>query len=67
MIEFHVPDMSCGDCKATIEKALVSLDPQADVEVDLKLRRVRVRGTLPAEAMAGAMRAAGYEATWAAK
>lgn len=63
MIEFHVPDMSRGQGKAAIEKALVALDPRADVEVDLARNRVRVKSTESAEAMIAAMKAAGYKAT----
>lgn len=63
MKEFRVPDMTCGHCKAAIEKALVALDPSADVEVDLASHRVRVHSTESAEAMIRAMKAAGYEAT----
>lgn len=62
MTEFHVPDMSCGHCMAAIEKAVASVDPSADVDVDLAGRRVRVASAASSEAMLAAMKAAGYEA-----
>ena len=63
MKEFHVPEMSCGHCKATIEKALLAADPDAGVEVDLEARRVKVSGVGSTEEMLAAMKSAGYEAT----
>ena len=35
MLKWKVPDMSCGHCAATIEKAARSVDPAAEVDVDL--------------------------------
>ena len=33
-MKFHVPDMSCGHCVATIEKALKAEDPTATLRTD---------------------------------
>lgn len=63
MKEFHVPDMSCGHCKATIEKALLTVDPDAGVEVDLEARRVKIAGNRSTDELLAAMKSAGYEAT----
>lgn len=63
MKEFHVPDMSCGHCKATIEKALLTVDPDAGVEVDLEVRRVKIAGNRSTDELLAAMKSAGYEAT----
>lgn len=58
---FEVPDMSCGHCVASIQKALASADPQATVRVDLSLKRVEVDGTvLSSDALETALRQAGY-------
>ena len=62
MAEFHVPDMSCGHCKAAIEKALRSADPLAEIEVDLDRRRVRVAGRFSVEEALNIMNTAGYDA-----
>ncbi|MCQ0092986.1 heavy-metal-associated domain-containing protein [Roseovarius sp. M141] len=32
---FHIPDMSCGHCKATVEKAIHALDPDARIDIRL--------------------------------
>jgi len=63
MAEFNVPNMSCGHCKAAIEKALKDADPQADIEVDLDRRSVRVDGRFSAEDVSNIMKAAGYDAS----
>ena len=63
MTEFHVPEMSCGHCKAAIENAVASVDPNAEVEVDLDTRRVRVTTASATGALLDAMKTAGYDAT----
>ena len=62
MREFSVPEMSCGHCKAAIEKAVVGIDPDADVRVDLESRRVGITSAEPNDALIAAMKAAGYDA-----
>ena len=43
-----VPDMSCGHCKATIEKAVA--DAGGTAQVDLGSKQVTVDGLDPAQA-----------------
>jgi copper chaperone len=53
MTTFHIPDMSCGHCKATVEKAIHTLDPEARIEFDMETRRVvLVSRTEPANVQA---------------
>jgi copper chaperone len=61
MTTFRVSDMSCGHCVAVIENAIHEVDPRAQVACDLGLRQVRVEGARDAEAVASAIRSAGYE------
>ncbi len=61
MAKFKVEDMSCGHCTASIEKAIHAVDPGASVACDLGTKEVRVDGALDAEALAAAIRDAGYE------
>jgi len=61
MLTFTVPDMSCGHCASTIGKAARGAAPEAEVRVDLATKRVEVEGAADAEAVAAAIRAAGYE------
>lgn len=60
MIEFIVNDMTCGHCAGVITKAARSVEPAAQVEVDLGARRVRIDGREDAGAFADAIREAGY-------
>lgn len=63
MTELSVPDMSCGHCKAAVERALAAAAPGATVEVDLAARRVRVSPAADPGRLIEALRAAGYPAT----
>ena len=44
MLRYSVPDMTCGHCAQAIEKAVKSVDPQAEVAVDLTSKEVTVGG-----------------------
>lgn len=63
MITLSVPDMSCGHCKAGVERAVASVDPAARVAVDLPARRVMVDTAAPAAALVAALDKAGFPAT----
>lgn len=55
---FHVPDMTCGHCAATVRGALEKALPGVAVEIDVPAARVSVAGdAVKAEA---AIREAGY-------
>lgn len=55
-----VQKMTCGHCVRAVTSAVRSLDPQAQVDVDLTSGKVHVAGKLEAEAAAQAIRAEGY-------
>ena len=42
MLEYTLPDMTCGHCVATVQRTLLALDPAAKVDIDLPSHRVRV-------------------------
>lgn len=63
MPTFTVPEMSCGHCKASIEKGVRAADPDARVTVDLSSRTVSVESSLGTAALLSAIEAAGYAAT----
>ncbi len=63
MTKFNVPDMSCGHCKAAIEKAVTAADEGADLAFDLDARTVTVASTLDDAALAGILEKEGYPAT----
>ncbi|MFU1479520.1 heavy-metal-associated domain-containing protein [Roseovarius sp. C7] len=60
MFRFSVPNMSCGHCTASIQKAIMAADPDAKVSCDLTARIVDVDSTLDEAALAVAIRDAGY-------
>lgn len=59
----NVPDMSCGHCKAAVEKAIAGTDAAAAVVVDLPAHRVEVTTAAAPAAILAALDAAGYPAT----
>lgn len=60
MIEFTLPDMSCGHCQRTIAETVAGVDPDAKVETDLASRQVRIVSAMNAAAFAAALTGAGY-------
>jgi copper chaperone len=62
-MKFHVPDMSCGHCRTSIEKAVAAADPAARVKFDQPGRRVEIDSARDADAMRAALKDAGYDAT----
>ena len=63
MTKFNVPDMSCGHCKAAVEKAVASVDPAAKVQVNLDDRTVEIDAAVEDAALIAALKSEGYEAT----
>ena len=66
MTKLKVPEMSCGHCKAAVEKAVASVDAQAKVDVDLENRTVQIETSAANDALIAALKEEGYEATVAA-
>jgi len=60
MLRFQVDGMTCGHCVSTITKALQGVDPAADVTADLGAKVVTVESKAEPEALAQAIRQAGY-------
>ncbi len=63
MTKFHIPDMSCGHCKATVEKTIHALDPEARIEFDMAARRIALDSRADVANVQTALAAAGYPAT----
>lgn len=66
MLRYQVDGMSCGHCIQAVTKAVTAVDPAAQVEVDLAAKEVRVETSTAEEAIAAAIRDAGYEVALAA-
>jgi copper chaperone CopZ len=63
MKTFHIPDMSCGHCKATVEKAIIVLDPEARINFDMEARRIALESVMDTAIVQAALAEAGYPAT----
>ncbi|MDF1608625.1 heavy-metal-associated domain-containing protein [Hoeflea sp. YIM 152468] len=63
MLKLNVPDMTCGHCASIVTKALRSVDPQAQIDIDLATRNVAVASTADAGALGAALQEAGYPGT----
>ena len=67
MTTFNVQDMTCDMCVKHVTKAVQTVEPNADVKVDLATGKVDVSPTpKDASALAKAIREAGYPAQVAA-
>lgn len=60
MIEFRLPDMTCGHCASTVTRALQEVDPVCDIRIDLDAQTVRVRSGADRASLAEALTDAGY-------
>lgn len=60
MLRFYVPNMTCGGCAASVEKALLSVDPQARIATNPLTLEVRVDSTTEEKAFRAALSEAGY-------
>ncbi|MFN7473689.1 MAG: heavy-metal-associated domain-containing protein [Burkholderiales bacterium] len=60
MIEFNVPDISCGHCAGVVQKTVKALDHTATVEVDIPTKHVKITSEVDRAAFADALAAAGY-------
>lgn len=61
MLNFQVKDMSCGHCVKAITDAILGVDAAAQVSVDLASGLVKTDARAPMDALAAAIRSAGYE------
>ena len=62
MQKYGVPDMSSDHCVSVVMKTVRSLDPSAEISVDLAPKELAVRSAAGTNETAHALRAAGYAA-----
>jgi copper chaperone len=60
MYELQVENMSCGHCVAAVTKAVKALDGNAQVDVDLAGKAVKVQSDAALDAVRAAIADAGY-------
>ncbi len=58
---FTVEGMTCGHCEKAVTKALVTLDPQAQVIIDRTQNSVTVNSEQPRETLRQAIADEGYK------
>lgn len=60
MLRYQVNDMTCSHCVQAITSAVHGVDASADVQVDLAAKSVDVTSQAQGDAIAEAIREAGY-------
>ena len=60
---FQVQGMTCGHCVRAVTEAVKSVDPQAEVKVDLATGKVDVQSQQDRTALAKAIQDEGYQVT----
>ncbi|QTN28901.1 heavy-metal-associated domain-containing protein [Rhodoferax sp. AJA081-3] len=60
MIEFQIPDMTCGHCASMVSSTLALADPDCKVTIDLAQHKVSVQTTEEKSALVEALTEAGY-------
>ncbi len=63
MLKLKVPDMTCGHCVSTVEKAIKAVDTTAQVKTDLGTKTVTVETSATQDAISKAVDGAGYPNT----
>ncbi len=59
-MQFRIDNMTCGGCAKSVTKAIHSVDPQAQIEIDLRQKRVSVLSTADVAAVTAVLEDVGY-------
>jgi len=59
--KFQVSGMSCGHCVSTVQNAVLTVDPEAQVTLDLETGHVDVLSKQPRQDIVAAIENAGYK------
>lgn len=60
MIEFQLPDMTCGHCVSRVSQALKQADPACTFAIDLSDKTVQVHSDEDRQVLVAALVDAGY-------
>ena len=63
MLDLTIPDMTCGGCARGVTQAVKSIDPGAEVKIDLDTRKVQVTTSASAAAVKSVIAQAGFSPT----
>ena len=66
MYQLQVENMTCGHCVSAVTKAVQSVDPQAQVQIELAEKSVRVGSDKALDSISAAIVEAGYPVTQSA-
>ena len=61
MLDFQIPNMTCGHCARTVTEAVKAADPEAKVTIDLPTHKVQVETNAPREKVVAQLAEAGYQ------
>ena len=61
MIEFNIPQMTCGHCVKAVTQAVHEVDPKAKVDVDLANKHVNIDTQADRGKIVAALAEAGYQ------
>ena len=59
-MQFHIENMTCGGCARSVTKAIQSVDPAAEVNVDPDARTVDVKSSASRDRLVSALTEVGY-------
>jgi copper chaperone len=59
--QFNVQGMTCGHCEMAVKRAVLQLDPAAQVQIDRAQGKVEVESQQPREALVHAIADEGYQ------
>jgi copper chaperone len=60
VLEFQIPNMTCGHCAKSVTEAVKAADPAALVQIDLPTHQVKVDTGAPREAVVAKLVDAGF-------
>ena len=60
MLDLTIPDMTCGGCARGVTQAVKSVDPAAELLIDLDSHKVQVKTAASAAAIKSAIVEAGF-------
>ncbi|MBS0454908.1 MAG: heavy-metal-associated domain-containing protein [Proteobacteria bacterium] len=63
MLEFTLPDMSCGHCASKVAIACRLVDPRAQVDIDVGKRQLKIESPESRDDFSDALAEAGYPPT----
>lgn len=60
MLDLTIPDMTCGGCARGVTAAIKSVDPAAELVIDVATHKVQVKTSASAESVKKAVLEAGF-------